>query len=94
MAEPTINYTLETIKWRINKSCFKILYSICYLTVSGLFEPSHMKYEYERKSDTGGEPSLTEMVQKAIKVLKKNDKGYVLIVEGECFYGDWGERER
>jgi alkaline phosphatase len=31
--------------------------------------------------DTGGEPSLTEMTEKAIQILKKNPKGYFLMVE-------------
>lgn len=48
----------------------------------GLFEPSHMKYEHDRMNDRGGEPSLTEMTTKAIEVLSKNDKGYLLMVEG------------
>ncbi len=48
----------------------------------GLFEPSHMKYEYDRKKDTGGEPSLSEMTSKAIDILSNNKKGYFLMVEG------------
>ena len=48
----------------------------------GLFESSnHMEYEADRLSDAGGEPSLTEMTEKAIQILKKNPKGYFLMVE-------------
>lgn len=47
----------------------------------GLFERSHMEYEYDRASDIGGEPSLTEMTDKAIDILSKNKKGFVLMVE-------------
>jgi len=47
----------------------------------GLFNMSHMRYEADRGSDVGGEPSLTEMTTKAIEVLRKNDKGYFLMVE-------------
>ncbi|MDD5579169.1 MAG: alkaline phosphatase [Methylobacter sp.] len=47
----------------------------------GLFERSHMEYEHDRHNDTGGEPSLTEMTEKAIDILSKNKKGYVLMVE-------------
>lgn len=47
----------------------------------GLFERSHMEYEFDRASDTGGEPSLTEMTTKAIDVLAKNRNGYFLHVE-------------
>jgi len=48
----------------------------------GLFERSHMKYEADRKADTAGEPSLAEMTTKAIQILKKNRKGFYLMVEG------------
>jgi len=47
----------------------------------GLFERSHMEYEYDRPTDAGGEPSLTEMTQKAIKILDRNPRGYFLMVE-------------
>ena len=46
-----------------------------------LFNPSHMEYEIDRADDKAGEPSLTEMTAKALELLKKNDKGYLLIVE-------------
>jgi alkaline phosphatase len=49
----------------------------------GLFEPSHVHYEADRVAhDKSGEPSLTEMTNKAIDILKKNDNGYFLMVEG------------
>lgn len=47
----------------------------------GLFENSHMQYEADRAADAAGEPSLTEMTEKAISMLKKNRKGYFLHVE-------------
>jgi len=47
----------------------------------GLFNYSHMQYEADRGNDVAGEPSLTAMTQKAIEVLKKNDEGFVLMVE-------------
>uniref|UniRef100_A0A1A8LNY8 Alkaline phosphatase n=1 Tax=Nothobranchius pienaari TaxID=704102 RepID=A0A1A8LNY8_9TELE len=46
----------------------------------GLFEPSELAYELERNNDS--DPSLTEMVDVAIKVLKKNQNGFYLLVEG------------
>jgi alkaline phosphatase len=46
-----------------------------------LFEPSHMQYESDRALDTAGEPSLTEMTDKAIKMLARNPNGYFLHVE-------------
>lgn len=48
----------------------------------GLFEPSHMEYEADRAQDPAGEPSLADMVEKAIRHLSQNRKGYVLYVEG------------
>ncbi|MFC3096214.1 alkaline phosphatase [Alteraurantiacibacter palmitatis] len=48
----------------------------------GLFEPSHMQYEADRAADTGGEPSLADMVELSIRRLSGKDGGYVLLVEG------------
>ncbi|CAH1786409.1 unnamed protein product [Owenia fusiformis] len=50
--------------------------------VWGLFERSHMQYEYARELDLGGEPSIAEMTRKAIQILQKNANGYFLFVEG------------
>jgi len=49
--------------------------------VLGLFEASHMEFEVDRGSDTGGEPSLAEMTRYAIDRLA-GEAGYLLIVEG------------
>ncbi|VDI14401.1 alkaline phosphatase [Mytilus galloprovincialis] len=51
-------------------------------SVLGLFESSHMQYEVDRNKANDGEPSLEEMTEKAIKILKKNTKGFFLLVEG------------
>lgn len=50
----------------------------------GLFDRSHMKYRREvvEKKLEEQQPSLTEMVAKAIQVLEKNKNGYFLFVEG------------
>jgi len=48
----------------------------------GLFDPSHMEFDWDRSSDAAGEPSLAEMTDMAIQILKKNPKGYFLMVEG------------
>ena len=50
--------------------------------VLGLFEPDHMQYEHDRPNDGAGEPSLAEMTRAAIANLSRNDKGFVLLVEG------------
>jgi len=55
------------------------------LPALGLFERSHMEYEYDRASDAGGEPSITAMTLKAIDLLEKRHHrdrgGYFLMVE-------------
>lgn len=48
---------------------------------AGLFEPGDMTYDLERNVDM--DPSLTEMVEVAIKILKKNPNGFYLLVEGD-----------
>ena len=47
----------------------------------GLFSASHMHYEADRSQDAGGEPSLSEMTARAIEILRKNRRGYFLMVE-------------
>ncbi len=48
----------------------------------GLFEPEHMHFETDRAQDPAGEPSLSEMTAKAIEIVSRNPRGYVLMVEG------------
>jgi len=50
----------------------------------GLFEGSHMKYRLETIADQSvdKEPTLPEMVDIAIDILKKNENGFFLFVEG------------
>ena len=48
----------------------------------GLFEMSHLQFEFDRKKDKAGEPSLSEMTAKAIDMLSTNKKGFFLMVEG------------
>lgn len=42
-----------------------------------------MNYEVDREDDTAGEPSIAEMTEKAIQILRKNPRGYFLLVEGD-----------
>lgn len=46
----------------------------------GLFTMDHMSYDLDRNPAT--EPSLADMTGKAIDVLRNNDKGFFLMVEG------------
>lgn len=45
-----------------------------------------MSDETERDKGATGEPSLSDMVATAIKVLQKDDKGYFLFIEGKRVY--------
>ncbi|MEM9171302.1 MAG: alkaline phosphatase [Pseudomonadota bacterium] len=47
----------------------------------GLFNPSHMHYALDRHRDKAGEPSLAQMVQKAIEMLQRDDQRFLLVVE-------------
>lgn len=57
------------------------------LPVLGLFERSHMEFEYDRVNDLGGEPSIVDMTVKAIQLLEDatrrrgRNRGYFLHVE-------------
>ncbi len=46
----------------------------------GLFGKSHLEYDHDRQE--GRDPTLAQMVEKAIGVLKKESNGFVLLVEG------------
>ena len=50
--------------------------------ILGLFEESHMEYEFDRPNDVGAEPSIAEMTEAAITRLSQNEDGYILMVEG------------
>ncbi|KAH8551104.1 alkaline phosphatase [Umbelopsis sp. PMI_123] len=54
------------------------------LPLIGLFTPDHMSYEIDRNNDT--EPSLREMSEKALDILKSatanSEKGFFLMIEG------------
>jgi alkaline phosphatase len=52
--------------------------------VWGIFANADMPYEIDRRVD---EPSLADMTRKAIEILSKNPKGFVLMVEGSKV--DW-----
>lgn len=48
----------------------------------GLFEPEHSRYQHDRGKDPAGEPSLVELVGRALDLLERRRDGYVLVVEG------------
>lgn len=65
-----------------NQAGFDAINTATATKVLGLFNPSHMEYEQDRPNDIAGEPSLAEMTGKAIDILKKNNNGFFLMVEG------------
>ncbi|PSN40084.1 Alkaline phosphatase 4 [Blattella germanica] len=46
----------------------------------GLFSEGNMPYDLERDETPEGQPSLTEMTEKALEILSRNKKGYLLLV--------------
>jgi alkaline phosphatase len=48
----------------------------------GLFASGHLRFEAERAGGSFCEPSLTQMLTAAIKILERNPRGYFLMVEG------------
>jgi alkaline phosphatase len=50
--------------------------------VLGLFAPDHLAYEVDRVRQSRPEPSLADMVEAALAVLRRNPKGFFLMVEG------------
>lgn len=78
--EWTAKYKDSAYVW--NKAQFDAIDTKKTKHLLGLFERSHMQYEYDRPKDKSGEPSLSEMTSKAIDVLANNKKGYFLMVEG------------
>lgn len=47
--------------------------------VLGLFNDSHINYKFDRNAS---EPNLSEITEKAIEILSKNNEGFFLMVEG------------
>ena len=48
----------------------------------GLFHENNLPYELLRDKGPNGTPSLSEMTQKGLNILKKSTNGLVLMLEG------------
>lgn len=48
--------------------------------VLGVFANGHLKMEHERDRGAEGMPSLSNMTAQALQVLRRNEKGFVLVV--------------
>ncbi|SHI79581.1 alkaline phosphatase [Malonomonas rubra DSM 5091] len=55
--------------------------------VWGMFDDSHMQPDMDRQYFATHEPSLAEMVEKAIEILSQDEDGFLLMVEGSQV--DW-----
>ncbi len=78
-SEWTTKYKNSNYVW--NKQQFDAIDAKKTKHLLGLFEPSHLQYEHDRKNDKAGEPSLSEMTTKAIDVVSQNKEGYFLMIE-------------
>ncbi len=65
-----------------NKSQFEAFDPTRHQYLLGLFEPSHLQYEADKANDGAGEPTLSEMTDKALRMLMTDRKGFFLHVEG------------
>jgi alkaline phosphatase len=79
MQEWQQKYKASAVVW--NKQQFDALDVSNINHLLGLFEPSHMQYEYDRPHDGAGEPNLREMTQKALQLLKHKNKPFFLMIE-------------
>lgn len=79
VTEWTTAYPSGVYTW--DQSTFDAIDTESVNKVFGLFNESHMQYAADRANDIAGEPSLTEMTEKAINVLDNNEEGFFLMVE-------------
>ncbi|KAH0820285.1 hypothetical protein GEV33_002506 [Tenebrio molitor] len=63
-----------------NEGLEKVSDDVDYLL--GLFYHDHLPYDLLRDKDPKGTPSLSQMTQKGLNILKRNENGFVLLVEG------------
>lgn len=76
----------------------KILYQNL-ISSQGLFGDVHMPYEVDRDTSDDGTPSLKEMVEMALRRLRRSDDGFFLLVGGKlyvihrCWEKSWMKRK-
>ena len=74
--------TMGSAAYVWNKAQFDAFDPAAHSYLLGLFEPSHVQYEADKAKDPAGEPTLTEMTEKAVRMLQHDRKGFFLHVEG------------
>jgi len=74
--------TLGSTAYAWNKAQFDAVDPTSTRYLLGLFEPSHVQYEADKAVDPAGEPTLTEMTDKSLRMLMNDPKGFFLHVEG------------
>jgi alkaline phosphatase len=72
----------EAVEYVWNRAQFDAIDPTRTRQLLALFEPEHMRYAHDRAQDVAGEPSLAEMVDKALDLLQQHSHGYVLVIEG------------
>ncbi|CAH2248105.1 alkaline phosphatase [Pelobates cultripes] len=77
---PYADALLQNARYVWNKEEFDLVDESTTDYLMGLFEPKDMNYELNRNPSS--DPSLTEMTEKAIKILSKNPNGFFLIDHG------------
>ena len=73
----------KTYKYVYDKQSLQSLDENVYDSVLGLFAHDHMPYHLE---STSADPTLSEMTEKAIQMLKKKNNGFFLFVEGKFLF--------
>jgi alkaline phosphatase len=74
--------TMGAAAYAWNKAQFDAVDPASAKYLLGLFEPSHVQYEADKAADPAGEPTLTEMTDKSLRMLMNDPKGFFLHVEG------------
>ena len=79
----TANNLKHKFVW--NATEFRDLKPGVYDHILALMNWDHMEYQMDKSDKNNNEPTLAEMTIKAIEILKRNPKGFYLLVEGNFF---------
>lgn len=68
--------------WVRNFQIDSSIYIDMFIFVLGIFANGHLHYQDEINNGSSNMPTIEQMTAKAISVLAKNTKGFILVVEG------------